>query len=454
MSDTLLQGLRDIVGERGYIAATEARQRSCYVGRHIPLQCKALLRPASTDEVAAILALCYEHGQSVVTQGGNSGLVGGQYSRPGDIALSLERMHTIEHVDTADRTAIVQAGTVLQTLQEAAQDLGMEFQLDLGARGSSTIGGNIATNAGGNRVIRYGMMREQVLGLEVVLADGTIIDSMHGHIKDNTGYDLKQLFIGSEGTLGIVTRAIIKLHSLHKSDCTALLGVEAFEKLPPILNRLQAALGGTLSAFEVMWHSFYQTVIEGNPTHKEPMGTNHPYYVLIEHQGGTPEADQERFEGILAELMMEGLIIDACLATNQQQREALWAIRDDIETLVASMPVNCTFDVSLSLSNMTQYIQALERALPQRKIIFGHLGDGNIHIMVEAADESAMEAINEQVYALLGDYGGSISAEHGIGLLKRDYLHHSRNAAEIALMGTLKRALDPKNLLNPGKVLG
>ena len=344
-------------------------------------------------------------------------------------------------------------------MHEAATDAGLLYPVDLGARGSCTIGGNISTNAGGNSVIRYGMTRDQILGVEAVLADGTIISSLNSVIKNNTGYDLKQLFIGSEGTLGIVTRAVLRLRPQPRSRNTALVAIESYDLLVRFLSDMDAALSGTLSAFEVLWNDFYRLVIGDGSNHGHPLPDTHPFYVLLESTGGHQEVDKTRFESALEEAFNAELIVDAVIAQSQQQREDLWAIRDDIENLDRELCEPLLFDISLGIQQIDGFVNEIRAQLSERwpncvMIVFGHLGDGNIHLALdigshEANDVHAAETI---IYEALGRRQGVISAEHGIGLEKREFLKHSRSADEIALMETLKQALDPKGILNPGKI--
>jgi FAD/FMN-containing dehydrogenase len=456
----LIERIRDIVGPAGILTGDDVRSRSDGWPPVGGCKARAIVRPASTDEVAAVLRLCNEAAQPVVTHGGLTGLVGGARTTPGDLALSMERMSGVGPVDHVNRTLIAEAGAPLQKVQEAAEDAGFLFPLDLGARGSATIGGNISTNAGGNAVIRYGMAREQLLGIEAVLADGTVISSMKDVIKNNTGYDLKQLFIGSEGTLGIVTRAVLRLRPLPRSRNTALLALDRFEDVADFLRSMDAALGGTLSAFEVMWNDFYRLLVADDGAHGVPLDGSHAFYVLLEATGGHEDSDRRRFEESLEEALTAGTIVDAVIAQSRQQRQDLWAIRDDVETMMKKLYPPLTFDISLSIPMLDDYVDEVRSALRQRwpearMITFGHLGDGNIHLVltVGSLEPEDVRGVEEIVYGALGRRGGVISAEHGIGLEKRAYLSHSRSPAEIALMKTLKSALDPKNILNPGKVL-
>lgn len=418
----------------------------------------ALVRPRTTEEVSAILKICHERNQPVVPQGGMTGLVDGTQSNNREVAISLERMNKIEEIDIQSRTMTVEAGVPLQAAQEAAEEKNMLFPLDLGARGTATVGGNLSTNAGGNRVIRYGMMRDQVLGIEAVLADGTIISSMNKIIKNNTGYDIKQLFIGAEGTLGIVTRLVLRLRPLPASQDMAFVALNDFKDVTAFLNHIDTALGGTLSAFEVMWKDYYTLVTtppaEGTP----PLPHDYNYYILLEAMGGDPSADNERFVNALGKCLDDGIIIDAVISQNQAERDAMWAIRDDVGQVGRIAPIN-VFDISVSLDKMESYVEELRKDLSEKWdehqcMIFGHLGDGNLHIIVGVGDGSpdAKKSVEESVYQGLVPRGGSVSAEHGIGLQKKAYLSWSRSPEEIAMMHAIKRALDPKDILNPGKI--
>ncbi|MFC1695454.1 FAD-binding oxidoreductase [Pseudomonadota bacterium] len=458
--NTLVESIQNIVGPAGILTGEDVSGRSDSWPPVGGCQAMAIIRPGNTAEVAEVLKLCNEHQQAVVTHGGMTGLVGGAIAAPGDIALSLERMNSMDAVDMVNRSVTVEAGVQLQRVQEAAEAAGLLFPLDLGARGSATIGGNIATNAGGNGVIRYGMMREQLLGLEAVLADGTIISSMNNVIKNNTGYDLKQMFVGSEGTLGIITRAVLRLRPLPRSQNTAFVALDSFEKLGRFLQTMDSALGGTLSAFEVMWNDFYSLIIGDGKKHGSPLDLSYPFYVLLESSGGDEEDDGKRFENALQEAFDQALIVDAVIAQSKQQRSDLWGIRDDVEGLFESLSPPIAFDISLEILQMDDYVREVRRQLSQqwpdvKMVTFGHLGDGNIHlgIGVGSMEPQAVHAVETIVYEELGRRGGVISAEHGIGLAKRAFLGQSRNAEEIDLMRTIKTAMDPKNILNPGKIL-
>jgi len=418
-----------------------------------------LLRPTTTNEVSAILKICHEANQSVVPHGGLTGLVEGTNSSHQDVAISLEHMNEIEEVDIESRTMTVQAGVPLQIVQEKAENHNMLFPLDLGARGSATIGGNVSTNAGGNRVIRYGMMREQVLGMEVVLADGTIISSMNKIIKNNAGYDIKHLFIGAEGTLGIVTRLVLRIRPCPLSQEVAFIAVNDFTQVLSFLNYVESALGGTMSAFEVLWQDFYNLVTTAPALSTPPLKQEYNYYILLEAMGGNPENDTNRFIEVLSEAMENNLVVDAVVAQSESEKTAMWAIRDDVAQVGQNSPI-FTFDVSVALNEMESYVEELQIEInsqwPDNScMIFGHLGDGNLHVIVGVGSKSPeiKKAVEDTVYKGLRTRGGSISAEHGIGIQKKGYLSWSRTGAEIEIMRAMKKALDPKNIMNPGKVI-
>lgn len=455
-----------VVGKGGVQTGDDMRARQVSWVGHAGAAARALVRPSTTQQVSEVMRLCYEARQPVVPLGGNTGLVDGALATGTEIFLSLERMNAIEAIDVPGCTMTVQAGVPLQAVQERAANAGLLFALDLGGRGSATIGGNISTNAGGNQVIRFGMMREQVLGLEAVLADGTILSSMNRMLKNNAGYDLKQLFIGTEGTLGIVTRAVLRLRPAPRSQCTAFVAADSFANVSTLLRNLESRLGGTLNAFEVMWDDFYETILGASNRHASPVERGHAFYALIEARGGDQAEDAARFEQALGEALEQKVIADAAIASSHAQREALWAIRDDIDNLMKALAPMIVFDVSLPLSDMPAYVDRVKQGLATefdgsaKCATFGHVGDGNVHFCISVGSDRHEEQRAKQrkvmdiVYRELEPVGGSISAEHGIGLEKRPFLHYSRNAAEISLMKTLKRTLDPQGLLNPGKVIG
>lgn len=418
----------------------------------------ALARPRDTGEVSALLQSCHRLRLPVVPQGGLTGLAGGAVPVPGCVLLSLERLCGVEEIDSAACTATVLAGTPLEAVQQAAWEAGLFFPLDLGARGSCTIGGNLSTNAGGNRVLRYGMARDLVVGLEAVLADGTVVSNLNKMLKNNAGYDLKQLFIGSEGTLGVITRAVLRLHAQPRSTCTALCAVADYDGVLALLRHVRAGLGSALSAFEVMWPDFYRVVTGGVPGLATPLPHGHGAYILVESMGADPTRDQARFEQVLGEALEAGVVADAVIAQSVDEARSLWRVRDASGEFRRVFWPHTGFDVSVPAGQIGAFVEdccgRLRRRWPgMETVFFGHVGDANIHIGVRVGDGGQPTGeVEEIVYRCVGDWRGSISAEHGIGTLKRGHLHLSRSDSERAMMRMLKHALDPQGILNPGKV--
>jgi FAD/FMN-containing dehydrogenase len=451
----LLADLRALVGEQGLV--TGERLASRVYDKHVgSVAARVLVRPADTAQVSEVLRLCHARGQAVVPHGGLTGLVYGGSARHSELIVSLEAMSRIESVDVHGRTMRVEAAVTLQRVQEEAERFNLMFPLDLGARGTATIGGNISTNAGGMRVVRFGMMRSLVLGLEVVLADGTVLCSLNRMLKNNAGYDLKQLFIGSEGTLGIVTRADLRLASRPVSSCAAFVACRDFAAMTDLLGMLDARLGGQLSAFEALWPEFYELTTTAPALSSPILPYGHGIYALIEALGADPAADQERFERVLADAMDKGLVADAAIAKSEAQRRVMWAPREDVFQMDRYGPSH-SFDVSLAIADMPRYLDTLRRSLQERlpgikSFVYGHVADGNLHISVCASDADG-PVVERCVYEPLRSITGSISAEHGIGLERKPYLEISRTRAEIATMRALKAALDPRGILNPGKVI-
>ncbi|NND91427.1 MAG: FAD-binding oxidoreductase [Granulosicoccus sp.] len=465
---TLISRLREIVGEDNVLTGANLSARASHFRDASPLHAAALVRPADTQETSQVLSLCNTASQVVVTHGGVTGLVDGDCCTPDDIVLSTERMNTIEPVDVAGRTVSTGAGAILQNVQQAVHDAGLQLGLDLGSRGSCTIGGNISTNAGGLSVLRYGMMREQVLGLEVVMADGTILSTMNRMMKNNAGYDLKQLFIGSEGTLGVITRAVLRLRAATPAVDTALLAFDSFEHVTDTLHHLGQHLNGTLDSFEVIWQPFFRLNtdpgIEG--TSQAPLARDHPIYAIAESRATRTATDSGVLPTALEEALEKGWVSDAVIAQSERERRNIWHIREHIDIALRHDPV-FVYDISLPIADMQAYVSDIDTQLQTRwpgcnLYVYGHLADGNLHVLVApAADESLDEATrldwhrhsNTIVYGPLQGLGGSISAEHGIGLSKKSYLSLSRTQAEISLMRTLKKTLDPAGILNPGKII-
>lgn len=459
--ETLLHALEKSLGSSGILVGAALAERFPHIWRtHETLKAKALVLPRSTSQVSAILKICHRYDQPVVVHGGLTNLVRSTESSHHDLVISTERMSDILEVDTKSRTITVQAGVVLQRVQQAASDQGLLFPLNFGAKGSAQMGGIIATNAGGLRVLKYGMTRNMVLGLEVVLADGTLISSMKKIAKDNTGYDLKQLFIGSEGTLGVITKAILKLGEAPKSRNSAFVAFNDYEGVVTFLRYMDAALAGTLSAFEIIWKATYQAMTGPSSSGSPPLPYDYKYYVLLESLGSQDVKDRQQFLEVLENALAKELILDAVPAHSESESERFWGIRENVDVIVSQCRHDQHFDISLPVGQIGNVVEKIISALmkiPQVEKVFsfGHVADGNIHLVIgkNIQSEDLKRLINNTVYEPLQQIGGSISAEHGIGIDKKPYLHLSRSPAEIQLMKTLKQALDPKDILNRGKVL-
>lgn len=450
---SLRQRLLSRVGAPGLLEGEDVRARSCDPLCDVPTLAPFIVRPANTQQLSEVMALCESLGQRVVMHGGRTGVSGGAYASAKDVVVSLERMSRIEDICATSMTAVVQAGVTIEALQNAAQEHGLLYPVDLGSKGTATIGGTISTNAGGNRVVRWGMTRQNVLGLEAVLADGTVLSCMNRLVKNNTGYDLKHLFIGAEGTLGVVSRAVVKLVPLPTTQSVAFVAVASFDKLMALLGRARRL--HTLSAFEVMWADFYGLMAHSGSS-RQPLPTGQPYYVLIEGLGYDEQADEVAFASFLEGLLEDDLIVDAVLATSERQRQELWRVREGSEIVVREMSPFITFDVSVELPRIEAYLAQVRTALHERfkdvrQVTFGHLGDNNIHIGVTVGAQTLehKHEIEQRVYGPLPAFGGALTAEHGIGRFKREFLATQKSPAERALMERLRHALDPSHRLNP-----
>ncbi len=420
----------------------------------------ALTYPRQVEQIAEILRYCNQHRIAVQPQGGMTGLSGGAVPVGPCVVLSLERLRTIRELDRAAGTITVEAGVVMEAVQKAAEAAELFFPLDIGGRGSCQIGGNVSTNAGGNRVLRFGMARDLVLGVEAVLADGTVIHGLNKMIKNNAGYDLRQLFIGSEGTLGIISAVVLRLFPRPRSVCTGLCAVGDYAAVLDLLQRARAGFGSQLTAFEVMWPQFYRTATV-DLGRKPPLDPDHGAFVLIETLGLEPETDQQRYEAVIGAAMQAGSVQDAVIAQSQRQAAELWSVRDSPgEWQKAGFWPQLSFDVSVPTGEIGPLVTEIDAALSARwpalhTLYFGHVADGNLHLSVRMSGHTVAELdIERTVYGVVCARRGSISAEHGIGLLKKEFLHLSRSPEEIALMRTIKTAMDPNGILNPGKVFG
>ena len=464
----ILARLKAVTGEKGFIADERdmaphlEERRELFHGR-----AAAVLKPASTEEVSAILQIAHEAGISVVPQGGNTGLVGGQIpDESGEaIILSLSRMNRVRAMDTLNNTLTVEAGVTLAAVQQAAADAGRMFPLSLASEGTCQIGGNLASNAGGTQVLRYGNARDLVLGLEVVLANGDVWNGLTGLRKDNTGYDLRHLFLGSEGTLGVITAAVLKLFPRPEAVTTAFVAVPDVEAAVGLLRIADMVSGGQVSAFELVPRiglDFVTTHLDGAV---DPLADRSPWYVLVEMTAGMPAHLDEAMEASLKEGLEQGLVTDAAIAQSETQLAAFWRLRESLSDLQRLEGGSIKHDVSVPVSRMGDFIArataAVEDRLPGvRPVPFGHIGDGNVHFNLSqpvAMDKAAFldlwDEMNAIVHGIVREMGGSISAEHGVGQLKRDEIAATKSPVEMELMRSLKHALDPKGILNPGKVV-
>lgn len=466
-----LEALAQIVGQQHVLTDAQAQAnltdwRGRYSGRAM-----AVVRPGSTDEVARLVKWCLDNQVPIVPQGGNTGLCGGATpDNSGEaVVVSLTRLNAIRSIDLDNDTMVVEAGCILQEVQNAASQAGRLFPLSLAAEGSCTIGGNLATNAGGTQVLRYGNARELTLGLEVVTAQGEVWNGLRGLRKDNTGYDLRDLYIGSEGSLGIITAATLKLYPQPVAQCTALLALNSVEDAVQVLSVARRGFGPSLTGFELIAGNCLQGVVECYPDQRIPFegaSAALPWYALLElSDSESEEHARERFETVLGETLEAGLVVDAVIAESISQSEALWHLRESIPLAEKAFGKGIKHDVSIPVSRIAEFVattnEALQREFPGiTHIIFGHLGDGNLHYNVatgKAWAEDKLLASQDAIYQLVHDsvhqFGGSISAEHGVGQLKRDLLPRYKDPVEMALMHKIKQALDPAGIMNPGKVL-
>jgi FAD/FMN-containing dehydrogenase len=464
----LIDQLKSVVGPSGYLEGTADTDPYCVSWRDgwqgaTPI----VLRPKTTEEVSQIVKLCAEAGVAIVPQGGNTGLTGGgqPHDDMSEVVLTTARMNEVKEIDLENDTVTVEAGVILQKIQELARDNDRLFPLSLGAEGTCQIGGNLATNAGGTQVLRYGNARALVLGLEVVLPNGEIWDGLRGLRKDNTGYDMKHLFIGGEGTLGIITGAVLRLFPKPTATETAWMAVPSPQHAVKLLGHMKSRLGDQVSGFELMQRLIIDFLLAGVPGHEDPLESPHPWYVLAEVTGqGAPDSLSEPFTEALGEAMELGLVEDAVIATSGAQSAGFWKMREDLAEGQKQAGVSIKHDVSVPVSRIAEFLERADAAITEaypgmRPCAFGHVGDGNLHYNPAGPEAwngnfyDERVAVNRIVHDLVIELGGSISAEHGIGRLRLDENLHYKSPVEIELMRTLKRALDPKGIMNPGKLI-
>jgi FAD/FMN-containing dehydrogenase len=415
-----------------------------------------VFRPTSVEEVSEILKSCHREGKRVTVQGGLTGVAGGGVPDEGDIVINLERMNRIEHIDELEGVMLVEAGATLQAVQEAATARDWMFAVDLGARGSCQIGGNASTNAGGIRVLKYGTMRDSVLGVEAVLADGTIVSSLKGLVKNSTGLDARNIFVGSEGTLGIITRLTLRLRPPMGTPSTAMVAADSFEQLPLLLRNLRRRIGDALCAFEFMSAEYVDMACSLTDTPR-PLSGEPAWYVLVEAAGMPGESMDERLQDVLAAALDDGEITDCVQATNLTHAAKLWRIRESIPEVLTHIKRAVTMDIGLPWGQTSGFLRSIEGELRQHfpdthHLWLGHLGDNNLHLLSGPLDEHEYEKLEPHVFRALRGKGGTISAEHGVGRLKKPFLPVCRSAEEIDMMRRIKDALDPQHILNPGRI--
>ena len=459
--NSLSEELDSLLGAEKIIYGKDLDQKYHHVWKmDEPLKAMAMVTPKNTNEVSEIMKICFKNNQEVIIHGGLTNLVGGTESKRDQLVISLEKMNEIEEIDQKSRTVTVQSGVILENLINTVSEKDLLLPLNFGAKGSAHIGGAISTNAGGLRVLKYGMVRQMILGLEVVLPDGRIVSSLKKIIKDNSGYDLKQFFIGSEGTLGIVTKAVLKLIEAPSTRHSAILGVNDYESVIDLLKTLEKGLGGTLSAFELMWGNTYRTMIEKSTSLISPIDQNYDYYVFVETLGSNKNQDLSLLQNLIEKALKDNIVIDGSLAETEKELNNLWQIREDVSILDSNANHAQHFDISIPIPLIGKIVDSINDNLKKLSFvkniyIWGHVADGNIHFIVgkEKNSDEIIKKVNEVVYEPLKENNGSISAEHGIGLHKKNYLIKSRTKAEIELMKQIKHFFDPKNILNPGRII-
>ena len=461
----VISSIRNIVGEKGVVEGDDqAPFLSEWRGRW-PGEAALIVMPASTAQVAEIVKLCAAENVAITPQGGNTGLVGGQIPSGSEILLSLKRMRAIRDVSPLNNTMTVDAGLTLAEAQEAADNADRLFPLSIGSEGSCQIGGVISTNAGGVNVLRYGNTRDLVLGLEAVMPDGEIWNGLKRLRKNNTGYDIKQLLIGGEGTLGIVTGAVLKLFPKPADTVTAFAAVDDADKAVALLSYLQNATGGAATSFELMSRRCIDLVLKHIPQTRDPLAAPSPYYTLMEFSSGEASGLRETMERVLEGALNDGLIVDAAIADNETQAKMFWHIRHSISEAINGEGLGARHDVSVATSDIPAFLEkagaAVETIAPDARIVaFGHIGDGNVHYDIVPPEGSAPDALDDlrptienAVYDVIDTFDGSISAEHGVGRHRRDSLAKRKSAVELNAMRAIKNALDPKGIMNPGKML-
>ena len=459
--NTIIKLFIDVLDDKSVLIGESLKSRFYHIWKtDIQLESLCLLLPRTTDEVSSIVKICNDNNQELIIHGGLTNLVGSTISNKTQVVISLEKMNRVIEVDESAKTITCESGVIIEDIINTVKDKNLLLPLNFGARGSAQIGGAVSTNAGGLRVFKYGMTRNLVMGIEAVLPDGTVISSLKKLMKDNSGYDLKQLFIGSEGTLGIVTKVVLRLYRLPKTRYTSLAVSNNYQDVLNLLKIMEDKISSNLTGFELLWNDTYKQMVSEKTFYNKYLPDNYKYYVFIEYMGGDFENDYNLFESIILECIDKGVIDDAVIGKDDKEQVNIWGIREDVAVLADEKKFDQQFDISIPVPLIGEIIDKISRELKDCEGVktifpFGHVADGNIHFIIgkDSDDNELKSKINDIIYDNTQQVNGSISAEHGIGLDKKKYLIKSRSEDEIELMRLLKKSIDPKNILNPGRVI-
>jgi len=459
--NTIIKLFIDVLDDKSVLIGESLKSRFYHIWKtDIQLESLCLLLPRTTDEVSSIVKICNDNDQEIIIHGGLTNLVGSTISDKTQVVISLEKMNRVIEIDESSKTITCESGVIIEDIINTVKDKNLLLPLNFGARGSAQIGGAVSTNAGGLRVFKYGMTRNLVMGIEAVLPDGTIISSLKKLMKDNSGYDLKQLFIGSEGTLGIVTKVVLRLYRLPKTRYTSLAVSNNYQDVLNLLKIMEDKISSNLTGYELLWNSTYRQMVSDKTLYNKYLPDNYKYYVFIEYMGGDFENDYNLFESIILECVDKGVIDDAVIGKDDKEQINIWGIREDVAVLADERNFDQQFDISIPVPLIGEIIDKITKELNDCEGVktifpFGHVADGNIHFIIgkDTDDNELKSKINDIIYNNTQQVNGSISAEHGIGLDKKKYLIKSRSEDEIELMRLLKKSIDPKNILNPGRVI-
>ncbi|MFL2614494.1 MAG: FAD-binding oxidoreductase [Candidatus Marisimplicoccus sp.] len=459
--NTIISLFIEVLDNSSVLVGESLKSRFYHIWKtDIQLESLCLLLPRTTDEVSSIVKICNDNNQELIIHGGLTNLVGSTISNKTQVVISLEKMNRVIEVDESAKTITCESGVIIEDIINTVKDKNLLLPLNFGARGSAQIGGAVSTNAGGLRVFKYGMTRNLVMGIEAVLPDGTVISSLKKLMKDNSGYDLKQLFIGSEGTLGIVTKVVLRLYRLPKTRYTSLAVSNNYQDVLNLLKIMEDKISSNLTGFELLWNDTYKQMVSEKTFYNKYLPDNYKYYVFIEYMGGDFENDYNLFESIILECIDKGVIDDAVIGKDDKEQVNIWGIREDVAVLADEKKFDQQFDISIPVPLIGEIIDKISRELKDCEGVktifpFGHVADGNIHFIIgkDSDDNELKSKINDIIYDNTQQVNGSISAEHGIGLDKKKYLIKSRSEDEIELMRLLKKSIDPKNILNPGRVI-